>query len=101
MIYRKRNGWGKANYIYVMDYMAIYRNADDSSFMNFENRNSRNSKIEIQDFRFSKSNKTDNTHTENRYASYTKKKNNFFNFPQQDYDIDELERLLLSNQTKK
>lgn len=48
LIYRKRNGRGKANYIYVMDYMALYRReqtakegADGAatSFQNFENRN--------------------------------------------------------------
>ncbi len=101
LIYRKRNGRGKANYIYVMDYMAIYRNANDSSFMNFENRKSRNSNSENQDFRKSKGNKTDSKHTENRYGSYTKKKNKFCDFPQRDYDFDELERLLLCNRTEK
>lgn len=101
LIYRKRNGRGKANYIYVMDYMAIYRNANDSIFMNFENRKSRNSNSENQDFRKSKGNKTDTKHTENRYGSSTKKKNSFCNFPQRDYDFDELERILLSNRTEK
>lgn len=41
LIYRKRNGRGKANYIYVMDYMAMYRKEKDVSdchFKNFDNR---------------------------------------------------------------
>ena len=107
LIYRKRNGRGKANYIYVMDYMALYRReqsatiAGESSFKTFENRKSRNSNSENQEFRKSKGNKTDIKQTENRYGSYTKKKNSFCNFPQREYDFDELERLLLCNRTEK
>lgn len=46
LIYHKRNGKRKVNYIYVMDYMAIYRNANEAAkeavgnVMNFENRKS-------------------------------------------------------------
>ena len=45
LIYRKRNGRGKANYIYVMDYMAIYRKEGSVDFRfpkvkNFDNRKS-------------------------------------------------------------
>lgn len=107
LIYRKRNGRGKANYIYVMDYMALYRReqsvtkAGESSFKTFENRKSRNSNSENQEFRKSKGNKTDTKQTENRYGSYSKKKNSFCNFPQREYDFDELERLLLCNRTEK
>lgn len=60
LIYRKRNGRGKANYIYVMDYMSIYRRerevqkGDDYGDKNFDNRNSGISKIENQGFRKSK-----------------------------------------------
>ena len=64
LIYRKRNGKRKANYIYVMDYMAIYRNANEAvksvigNAMNFENRKSCFSKNENHsEFRKSKGNK--------------------------------------------
>lgn len=46
LIYRKRNGRGKANYIYVMDYMAIYRKEGIKEFQkskvkDFDNRKSK------------------------------------------------------------
>lgn len=52
LIFRKRNGRGMANYIYVMDYMAIYRKEGGAEFRfpknkNFDNRNSRISIIEM------------------------------------------------------
>lgn len=97
LIYRKRNGRGKANYIYVMDYMAIYRKEGDVSdchFKNFDNRKSRNSNSENHEFRKSKGNKTN---TNKSYYSNSKKpKNSFCNFHQREYDFEELERLLLT-----
>lgn len=107
LIYRKRNGNRKANHIYVMDYMAIYRTAGkeekgtDRKAMNFDNRKSCISKIENHsEFRKSKGNKTDSNKTNDSNASSRKKyKNSFCNFPQGEYDFDELERLLLSNNT--
>ena len=52
LIYRKRNGRGKANYIYVMDYMAIYQKEGHPEGgplpgKNFEKRKSRISKSEM------------------------------------------------------
>lgn len=98
LIFRKRNGKGKPNYIYVMDYMAIYRDGK-----NFENRKSRISKTENQEFRKSKCNKTNINKTEHSiYSAPTvvgRKKGNprnkFCNFEQRDYDFDELEKMLL------
>lgn len=98
LIYRKRNGRGKANYIYVMDYMAIYRRNQElrappeedgaerydgtgrkankctqpreaRSVKNFENRKSGISKIENQGFRNSKSNKTEINKTDIEYSA--------------------------------
>ena len=118
LIYRKRIGRGKANYIYVMDYMAIYRKepeqknvtekevaatekGEDDSAKNFDNRKSRISNSENQEFRKSKCNKQDKNKTDySIYSSNPKTyKNNFLNFHQRDYDFDALERELLANQT--
>ena len=107
LIYRKRNGNRKANHIYVMDYMAIYRKANEAikdmvgNAMNFENRKSCFSKNENHsEFRKSKGNKTDINITDYSKASSRKRyKNSFLNFQQRDYDFDELERLLLANPT--
>lgn len=107
LIYRKRNGNRKANHIYVMDYMAIYRNAvkeergADGKAMNFENRKSCFSKIENHsEFRKSKGNKTDSNNTDDSNASSRKKyRNSFCNFQQRDYNFEELERMLLANPT--
>lgn len=103
LIYRKRNGRGKANYIYVMDYMAIYRKEGGVDFRfpkvkNFDNRKSGLSISENQDFRLSKGNKTESNKLDMSNASCQKvSKNSFCNFPQRDYDFEELERILLSN----
>lgn len=64
LIFRKRNGRGMANYIYVMDYMSIYRKEDGAEFRfpknkNFDNRKSGVSNSVNQEFRKSKCNKTD------------------------------------------
>lgn len=100
LIYRKRNGRGKANYIYVMDYMAIYRKEKDVSddhFKNFDNRKSRNLNSENQEFRKSKGNKTNtNKSYYSNSVSSKKPKNSFCNFHQREYDFEELERLLLT-----
>jgi len=105
LIYRKRNGKRKANYIYVMDYMAIYRTAGkeergtDGKDMNFDNRKSCISKNENHsEFRKSKRSKTDSNNTDYSNASNRKKyRNSFCSFPQREYDFEELERILLSN----
>ena len=106
LIYRKRNGRGKANYIYVMDYMALYRREQAAkegvaaSAQNFDNRKSRISNSENQEFRKSKCNKTNQNNTD--YSNLPQRKryrNSFLNFQQRDYDFDELERLLLANPT--
>lgn len=112
LIYRKRNGRGKANYIYVMDYMAIYRKERYPEFehkenghpesglpldKNFDKRKSRLSKNENQEFRKSKCNKTDLNKTEDSKGSrHPPYRNPFCNFPQNDYDFEELERVLLA-----
>ena len=102
LIYRKRNGRGKANYIYVMDYMAIYRKEGHPEGgplpgKNFDNRKSRISKNENQEFRKSKCNKTDLNKTEDSKGSrHPPYRNPFCNFPQNDYDFEELERVLLA-----
>lgn len=107
LIYRKRNGRGKANYIYVMDYMALYRKEQTAkegiaaSAQNFENRKSRISNSENQEFRKSKCNKTNQNNTDYSNLPHRKRyKNSFLNFQQRDYDFDELERMLLANQTE-
>ena len=70
LLYRKRNGRGKPNYLYVMDYMAIYRTkgamvrGEDSKVKNFEKRNFRISISENQEFRKSKCNKTEYNKTD-------------------------------------
>lgn len=108
LIHRKRNGRGKANHIYVMDYMAIYRKdcadakeGEDSGVKNFDNRKTRISNSEKQEFRNSKCNKQDKNKPDySIYSSSPKKyKNSFLNFHQRDYDFDALERELLANQT--
>ena len=99
LIYRKRNGKGKANYIYVMDYMAIYRKEKGTSngdSKNFDNRKSRVSNSENQEFRFSKGNKTDGNKNYYNNSAPKKPKNSFCNFHQRTYDNEELERLLLT-----
>lgn len=103
LIYRKRNGRGKANYIYVMDYMAIYRKEGCEEFRfpkvkNFDNRKSGISISENQEFRLSKGNKTESNKNDRSNASSSKaSKNSFCRFPQREYDFEELERILLSN----
>ena len=89
LIYRKRNGRGKANYIYVMDYMVLYRREQvakegaTASIQNFDNR---------------KCNKTNQKNTDYSNLPHRKRfRNSFLNFQQRDYDFDELERLLLAN----
>lgn len=105
LIFRKRNGRGMANYIYVMDYMAIYRKEGGAEFRfsknkNFDNRNSRISISENLEFRKSKCNKTDKNKTDiNNAATARQGKNSFCNFPQNDYDFGELERILLENES--
>ncbi len=103
LIYRKRNGRGKANFIYVMDYMAIYRKEGGLEFRfpknkNFDSRKSGISINEKQDFRKSKGNKTECSTSENSKPSGQRShKNSFNNFPQNEYDFEELERVLLAN----
>ena len=141
LIFRKRNGRGKANYIYVMDYMAIYRKenglrsppvpdendccggigqrgknqsgaCEEWDVKNFENRKSGISKNENQEFRKSKSNKTESSKTEkeNFAGNFEKRnrgdyshkggrqsKNAFCSFEQRDYDFEEVERFLLKS----
>lgn len=103
LIYRKRNGRGKANYIYVMDYMAIYRKEGCEEFRfpkvkNFDYRKSGISISENQEFRLSKGNKTESNKNDSSNTSRQKAgKNSFCKFPQREYDFEELERILLSN----
>lgn len=103
LIYRKRNGRGKANYIYVMDYMAIYRKEGFEEFRfpkvkNFDNRKSGISISENQEFRLSKGNKTEsNKNDRSNISRQGASKNSFCKFPQREYDFEELERILLSN----
>ena len=107
LIYRKHNGIGKANSIYVMDYMAYYRKEESRV------RKSKvpYSKIESDGVRKSKSNNTDSNYPDcsSKHRSgyltcpkqpYRKKKNSFCDFHQRDYDFDELERILLANPVK-
>ena len=86
LIFRKHNGVGKANYIYVMDYMAYYRKRDDFCV--------RKSKCNNTDI-----NKTDFSMHSTQYGGgkrkYGKSKNAFCNFPQREYDFEELERMIL------
>lgn len=102
LIFRKRNGRGMANHIYVMDYMAIYRKEGGEEFRfpknkDFDYRKSRVSDSENPGFRLSKANKTDKSITDksNSGAARQPYKNSFCNFPQNDYDFAELERILL------
>ena len=110
LLYRKRNGRGKPNFLYVMDYMAIYRTkepivrGDDSEVKNFEKRNSRISISENQEFRKSKCNKTEYNKTDCNISapklggirSKVKFETAFHNFTQREYDFAELEKVLLS-----
>ena len=100
LIYRKHNGIGKKNYIYVMDYMAYYRK--EASCI----RKSKTpcSKIESERVRFSKSNKTNANKKDLSKCirgpdrvnnASTRSKNVFCNFPQRDYDFEKIEELLL------
>lgn len=109
LLYRKRNGRGKPNYLYVMDYMAIYRTravvqgacCEDK---NFEKRNSRISISENQEFRKSKCNKTEYNKTDCNISApklggrrpKAKFETAFHNFPQREYDFAALEKVLLS-----
>lgn len=98
LIYRKRNGVGKANYIYVMDYMAYYRKSGDC----VRKSKAPYSKIEHEGVRKSKGNNNDSNNTDYSKQSshsytYKKKKNSFNDFEQRDYDFEELERRLLAN----
>lgn len=123
LIFRKRNGKGVANYIYVMDYMAIYRKKAEK--VNFDNRNSRISKFENQEFRLSKCNKTERNKTEinqtgrnqtersqrilceerdrnktgdaGRKMHSGRSPNAFCDFHQREYDFDALEQILLKS----
>lgn len=105
LIYRKRNGRGKANYIYVMDYMTIYRRKQtaekgtDSAVMNFDNRKSSILNSENLEFRKSKGNKTNKNNTDySNLANRKRYKNSFCNFQQREYNFEELEQMLLANQ---
>ena len=60
LIERKRQGLGKPNIIYVKNFIPDA----ESTIQNYENQNSGTVKIEDQDFRFSKGNKTDKNKTE-------------------------------------
>lgn len=101
LIFRKRNGRGMANYIYVMDYMSIYRKEGGAEFRfpknkDFDYRKSRVSDSEIQEFRLSKCNKTDKSKTDNSNGAVERrKKNAFCDFQQNEYDFEELEHILL------
>ncbi|MDD7178401.1 MAG: replication initiator protein A [Lachnospiraceae bacterium] len=110
LLYRKRNGRGKPNYLYVMDYMAIYRTkgamvrGEDGKVKNFEKQNSRISISENQEFRKLKCNKTEYNKTDYNISApksggrRTKAKfeTAFHNFPQRAYDFAALEKALLS-----
>ena len=109
LLYRKRNGRGKPNYLYVMDYMAIYRTraVEQGAYCegkDFEKRNSRISISENQEFRKSKCNKTEYNKTNCNISApklggrRTKAKfeTAFHNFTQREYDFAELEKVLLS-----
>lgn len=103
LIFRMHKGVGKANHIYVMDYMAYYRKED----LRVRKSKAPYSKIESDHVRKSKSNKTNNNITDsNIYTpkenisgkrSYRKKKNSFNDYAQREYDYEELERMLLKN----
>ena len=60
LIERKRQGLGRPNIIYVKNFIP----EGESKIKKYENQNSGNMKIEGQDFRFSKGNKTDKNKTE-------------------------------------
>ena len=60
LIERKRQGLGKPNIIYVKNFIPD----GGSKIKNYENQNSGTMKIEDQDFRFSKGNKTDKNKTD-------------------------------------
>ena len=60
LIERKRQGLGRPNIIYVKNFIPD----KESKIKKYENQNSGSSKIEGQDFRFSKGNKTDKNKTE-------------------------------------
>ena len=109
LLYRKRNGRGKPNYLYVMDYMAIYRTraveqGEYCEAKNFEKRNSRISISENQEFRKSKCNKTEYNKTDCNISApklggrrtKVKFETAFHNFPQREYDFAALEKVLLS-----
>ena len=112
LLYRKRNGRGKPNYLYVMDYMAIYRpravvQGACCEGKDFEKRNSRISISENQEFRKSKCNKTEYNKTDCNISAPTpggrrtkaKFETTFHNFPQREYDFATLEKALLSERS--
>ena len=109
LLYRKRNGRGRPNYLYVMDYMAIYRTRAVEQgacceAKDFEKRNSRISISENQEFRKSKCNKTEYNKTDYNISApkpggrraKAKFETTFHNFPQREYDFAALEKVLLS-----
>ena len=92
-----------ANYIYVMDYMSIYRKDDGAEFRfpknkKFDNRKSEVSNSENHEFRKSKCNKTDKSKNDISNGTATRRRKNSFNdFQQNEYDFGELERILLGD----
>lgn len=79
LIEKKRQGLGKPNRIYVKDFMSIFNNMElknqevrKTKFQKFDNRNSRDSNIEIQDFRKSESNYNNISNNELRNNDFSK-----------------------------
>lgn len=79
LIEKKRQGLGKPNRIYVKDFMSIFTNMElknqevrKTKFQKFDNRNSRDSNIESQDFRKSEGNYNNINNNELRKNDFSK-----------------------------
>lgn len=79
LIEKKRQGLGKPNRIYVKDFMSIFNNMEfknqevrKTKFQKFDNRNSRDSNIESQDFRKSEGNYNNISNKELRKNDFSK-----------------------------
>lgn len=79
LIEKKRQGLGKPNRIYVKDFMSIFNNMElknqevrKTKFQKFDNRNSRDSNIESQDFRKSEGNYNNISNNELRKNDFSK-----------------------------
>lgn len=79
LIEKKRQGLGKPNRIYVKDFMSIFNNMElknqevrKTKFQKFDNRNSRDSNIESQDFRKSEGNYNNISNNELRNNDFSK-----------------------------